>query len=215
MKRELSDIQKIRHRNVRSLINELGNGGPSRFAEILGKKTTHTSQFASENPNRGISEKMARVIEEKFGIEKYSLDRDSLVVKEPAEPQSSSMDHGRLLNAAKWARQTELLFNKPLSPVAHAQFVIDLYENGTDQKSKADIAARFKSDDGGRAIILEAGQLAHKIFTSLKKEMGSSFNEKDESKYYAEILADVLKELIDNGKDAAEASREIISNRRQ
>lgn len=66
------DSKTIRYNNARDLVAKAG--GVSAFAERLGKGQSQTSQFAGENPIKGIGGKIAREIEEAFDKPKGWLD---------------------------------------------------------------------------------------------------------------------------------------------
>jgi len=55
------EIRETRYRHTRELV--AAYGGISAFAELLGKQQSQVSQFAGENPNKGIGNKIAREIE--------------------------------------------------------------------------------------------------------------------------------------------------------
>jgi PAS domain S-box-containing protein len=80
---ERLDIKEVRHRNIRSLILQLGNeaglrgrrsGGMVMLAEMLGKSVAQVSRFASENPTTRIGDRIAREIEEAFQKEHGWMD---------------------------------------------------------------------------------------------------------------------------------------------
>lgn len=153
---------------------------------------------------------MARLIEEEFGLARFSLDKSlhkesknlEQVVRYRNEimHNSDTLDHGKLLNAAKWARQIEVLFNRTLSPLEHAQLVIDLYEKGEMDFKSSRMSEIFEQDDSGRALLVEAGLMAHKVLQSVKNETTLPLSPKEEGEIYGKILDDVYKEFIETGK---------------
>jgi PAS domain S-box-containing protein len=77
------DIKEVRHRNVRSLVAQLGSeaelsgrrsGGMVMLAEILGKSVAQVSRFAAEKPSTRIGDRVAREIEEAFEKEHGWMD---------------------------------------------------------------------------------------------------------------------------------------------
>jgi len=87
---EQMDIKKIRHRNVRLLVAQLGeeaerqgrrSGGMVVLAEMLGKSTSQVSRFAAEKPVTQIGDRIAREIEQVFEKERGWMDH----VQWPAE----------------------------------------------------------------------------------------------------------------------------------
>lgn len=68
--------QEIRLRNVRRLMSERGIN-LTEFAQALGKSQPQISSLAGRTPTKAIGEKIARQIEERFGLERGSLDLDS------------------------------------------------------------------------------------------------------------------------------------------
>jgi PAS domain S-box-containing protein len=80
---EQMDVKEVRHRNVRTLLQQLGNdaeksgrrsGGMMMLAEMLQKSVAQVSRFASENPVTQIGDRIARQIEEAFGKDHGWLD---------------------------------------------------------------------------------------------------------------------------------------------
>ncbi|WP_158884584.1 PAS domain-containing protein [Rhodanobacter sp. L36] len=80
---EQMNVKEVRHRNVRALLQQLGNdaeksgrrsGGMMMLAEMLQKSVAQVSRFASENPVTQIGDRIARQIEEAFGKDHGWLD---------------------------------------------------------------------------------------------------------------------------------------------
>jgi hypothetical protein len=76
--RFMLDINQIRHRNVRLLVSRLEEeagkegdraGGLVMLAAKLGKAAPQVSHFAAERPTKNIGDKIAREIEQSFGLE--------------------------------------------------------------------------------------------------------------------------------------------------
>jgi phage repressor protein C with HTH and peptisase S24 domain len=67
------NIKEIRYLNARALVDRAG--GVSAFAERIGKGQSQVSQFAGENPIKGIGDKIAGQIEEAFGLPRGYMDR--------------------------------------------------------------------------------------------------------------------------------------------
>ncbi|MGC0151907.1 hypothetical protein ACPRNU_05550 [Chromobacterium vaccinii] len=66
----------IRRQRLQLLIDEHFKGNRGRFADFLGKQRPQIYRLFSEGENRrDIGEDMAREIEEKFGLKKFSLDQ--------------------------------------------------------------------------------------------------------------------------------------------
>lgn len=59
------DNKTVRYKNARSLIDEVGS--LEAFAEKIERAPTQCSAFAGANPRKGIGDRMARHIEDKFG----------------------------------------------------------------------------------------------------------------------------------------------------
>lgn len=73
------EIKEIRYTHTRRLIAALsellgGTGGISELAERLDKSQSQVSQFAGENPVKGIGHKIARQIESALGIQLGAID---------------------------------------------------------------------------------------------------------------------------------------------
>ena len=69
------NVREARYANTRMLIERCG--GVSAFAEKIGKSQSQASQFAGENPIKGIGNKIASEIEAAFGLDHGWLDRVS------------------------------------------------------------------------------------------------------------------------------------------
>lgn len=77
------DIYEIRHRNVRMLVHQLEKdagktgdraGGLAMLAAKLGKSSAQAAHFASDKPTKRMGDKIAREIEEAFGLEYAWMD---------------------------------------------------------------------------------------------------------------------------------------------
>lgn len=77
------DIYEIRHRNVRLLVRQLEKdagktgdrpGGLVMLADKLRKSSGQTAHFASDKPTKRLGDKIAREIEEAFGLEYAWMD---------------------------------------------------------------------------------------------------------------------------------------------
>lgn len=87
----LMDIKTLRWQKSRQLVER--EGGISRFAERVGRTQQQANQFAGPNPTKGIGNKIARLIEQSFGLAHGYLDRmDSADSVDLSIPASSSVD---------------------------------------------------------------------------------------------------------------------------
>ena len=108
------DIKTLRWHKTRKLVNEAG--GISRFAEKIGRSQQQANRFAGPNPVTGIGNKIARLIEESFDLEKNSLDKhddqSSIDLSVPADnvaealrkANMASLDHAKALKNWQIAR---------------------------------------------------------------------------------------------------------------
>jgi hypothetical protein len=99
----MMDINEIRHRNVRMLVAQLEDaagksgdraGGLVMLAAKLNKAAPQVSHFAAEKPTKNIGEKIAREIEDAFGLERGWLDWAQWAPS-PGEGPSRSMRFDR------------------------------------------------------------------------------------------------------------------------
>ncbi len=87
----LMDIKTLRWQKARQLVER--EGGISRFAERVGRTQQQANQFAGPNPTKGIGNKIARLIEQSFGLAHGYLDRmDSESSDNLSEPASNTVD---------------------------------------------------------------------------------------------------------------------------
>lgn len=101
----------IRYRNVRTLVEQ--TGGISAFADKIGKGQSQVSQFAGENPIKGIGEKVANEIEAAFSLPSGWLDVNrSTEVREQAA-HYGVLEPGPLLGAYQ---QVPVVGNAQLGP---------------------------------------------------------------------------------------------------
>lgn len=118
MPRSLSDLRKV---NLRSLIAQWG--GPTNLGKKLGHKgPSYLAQLVSEN--RPITEKTARGIEGKLGLEPGWLDREnpgsprpvhvdqSLVTKAVLAVGAALDEHGLQVKPAKFADLVALVYEE-------------------------------------------------------------------------------------------------------
>lgn len=75
------DNKAVRYKNARSLIDEVGS--LEAFAEKIERAPTQCSAFAGANPRKGIGDRMARHIEDKFGKLHGWMDREHSNEDEP------------------------------------------------------------------------------------------------------------------------------------
>jgi len=68
------DIKSIRKANLRRLIDEQAGGVISRFARHVGTDESYISQILSEKTRGNVGSKLARQIENAYGLEDGSMD---------------------------------------------------------------------------------------------------------------------------------------------
>lgn len=87
----LMDIKTVRWRKARQLVER--EGGISRFAERVGRTQQQANQFAGPNPTKGIGNKIARLIEQSFGLDHGYLDKmESREAADLSVPASNSVE---------------------------------------------------------------------------------------------------------------------------
>lgn len=96
------DMNAIRRRNLRAVINEKYDGSPARFSRDTGIEEGRLSQVLSEKYRGGnnFGEKAARNIEEKAGLPKLSLDTIA--------PSAAEAGYGRLNSVAQKHQEFDL-----------------------------------------------------------------------------------------------------------
>jgi len=72
----MRDTAAIRLRNLRNVV--AGHGGQTVVARKLGKTKGWISQLVGERPDREITERTARSIEQALGLDDLSLDQESV-----------------------------------------------------------------------------------------------------------------------------------------
>jgi len=118
------NIASIRRENLRRLIDK--HGGVSALARKLGyPNNSYVSQLAGAGKHsRTIGEKTARMIEEKLGLEQWTLDQA------PGERTPFTGTDRALIASVVLAIEEELeRHNRSLSPKKRAALVAEVYEH--------------------------------------------------------------------------------------
>jgi len=197
MKVELTEIQKIRHKNLRILIESLGDKGATKLADKLNRKSTQTSQFAGVKPSRGISEKMARKIESAFNLAMFSLDStDDKSFESP-----NVIDHRRMKLALKHARiALTVMPSENDEDEQLVRLMLNLY-SGDDIKTPRGPVGSEKE------FMVAASLEARDIMQKVIGEPGVKMNDEEERSIYATVLNDIFNEYINSGKINSESKK--------
>lgn len=175
------DIKTSRWQKARQLVER--EGGISRFAERIGRTQQQANQFAGPNPTKGIGNKIARLIEQSFGLAHGYLDKmESGESADLSTPASNSVDAIRKASQAAEAFMEARKHWLKLRPQALYMVRTDLrnllIDNGVEIQSE--------SDDG--FIVLRSG---HQIRVDLHVPLPGFVIYRYESSYSME-LPDVL-----------------------
>lgn len=87
------DLHATRKRRLQQLLDERYGGVQARLAEAIRRPANYIWRLLSEGPHaKGIGEDLARLIEDKSGVERYWLDRDDEMEQKLLE-QPHGIDH--------------------------------------------------------------------------------------------------------------------------
>lgn len=87
------NIKQIRYTNARRLVSQ--SGGITAFANKIDKSQSQASQIAGENPIKGIGDKVAKQIEQAFGLPVGWLDRS---------PESATAENQNDVPLVSWVQ---------------------------------------------------------------------------------------------------------------
>lgn len=96
----MKTVKEIRRANARSLMTN----GPAEFARKIESSTQQVNAITGPNPNRNIGDKMARLIEDKFGLPlgwldvEHKGDENDASIKHKKPPQSGDSAPAALVN---------------------------------------------------------------------------------------------------------------------
>ncbi|TQV82830.1 hypothetical protein [Aliikangiella coralliicola] len=186
--RKFTELQKIRHKNLRKIIESKGYGFQKRLADLLDQDPTYTGQFAGKRPNRPISDDMARKIEESLDLIQFSLDG----MPEESIKDNQELNNSRMLLAVKFAQKTEKYLKEPSTPEQFSRMLTKLY-NGDPYTIDS---IYYKSEDPKKELMVQAGVLAHETLQKVKDEPGVDISNEEARKLYAEIIEEIYIDLL-------------------
>jgi len=185
--RKFSELQLLRHKNLRAIIESKGRGAQKQLSVLLGQDSTYTNQFATKRPSRPISDDMARKIEAAYKLPKFSLDNQGV-----KQATTSSIDIQRMTLAVKYAQRAVGFIDGDFSSEQLARIIADLYEGS------AITTAPTTAETPEKQAMISAGVLAHELIQKVKNEPGVKMTDEEERETYAELLNDIFTDL--NGK---------------
>jgi len=195
--RKFSEIQKIRHKKLREIIDPKPHGEQKRLADLLGQEPNYTAQFAGKKPIRPISENMARKIEEAYGLPKFFLEGSA------DDKRKDGININRMTLAIKYANKMERFLKYEPNEEQKARFVVDFYE-GTVQKPKDYL---IPESDPHKARMVSVGLLARELLDKALSEPGINLTPEEQNEIYASIFNDLYENLQHNG-----GSKELTNN---